>query len=331
MEQIRWGILSTAKIGRTKVIPALQKSTLGSVEAIASRSADRARAVAKELDIPRAHGSYEALLADNEIDAVYNPLPNHLHVPWSIRALEAGKHVLCEKPIGLSAEEGRDLVRASRSFPKLKVMEAFMYRFHPQWIRARQLVREQRIGALRAVHSVFSYFKTDPDDIRNKPAMGGGGVMDVGCYNISLSRYLFGSEPMRVVGDMEFDPDLGIDRMASGIMDFEEGQATFTCGTQLAEEQAVVIYGSAGRIEFELPFTMPPDRPAVIWVSRRDTGAREKITFEPSDQYTLQCDAFARAVMGGTPVPNPLDDAIANMEVVEALFKSDKEGRWIHM
>jgi predicted dehydrogenase len=324
MEKIQWGILSTAKIGVEKVIPALQKSTYGHVGAIASRSEERARKAAGQLNIPTAYGSYEELLKDARIDAVYIPLPNHLHVPWTIKALEAGKHVLCEKPIGLSAKEARQLQQKAAQYPDLKVMEAFMYRFHPQWKKARQLVNEGCIGALGTIHSFFSYFNDDPDDIRNKQNIGGGGLMDIGCYNISLSRYLFDDEPSRVTAHIELDPDFKVDRLASAIMEFEAGTTTFTCATQLSHGQGVAIYGTSGHIEIETPFNMPPDQPATIWLY--SGGDKEKITLGPDNQYTLQGDAFSRAILDDTEVPTPLNDAIHNMTVIDAVFKSAEKG-----
>ncbi|MCH7751792.1 MAG: Gfo/Idh/MocA family oxidoreductase, partial [Planctomycetes bacterium] len=233
MSKLRFGILSTAKIGTQQVIPAMQAGQFTEVTAIASRDLQRAQAAASELDIPRAYGSYEALLADAEVDAIYNPLPNHLHVPWSIKALQAGKHVLCEKPIGLSADEGQQLVDAGGRHPQLKLMEAFMFRHHPQWKLAQRLVGEGKIGPLRTIQSFFSYFNTDPDDIRNQADIGGGGLMDIGCYNISLSRLIFAAEPKRVLGVVDRDPEMKIDRLTSGILDFGSGKSTFTCSTQL--------------------------------------------------------------------------------------------------
>ena len=260
-DRMRWGVLSTADIGVAKVIPAVQRSTVSAITAIASRDLEKAQAVAARLGIPKAYGSYDALLADPEIDAVYNPLPNHLHVPWSLKALEAGKHVLCEKPVALTAAEAQELADANARYPHLKVMEAFMYRFHPQWRRAQRLVADGAIGALRTVQSFFSYYLDDPTNIRNMAGIGGGGLMDVGCYNISLSRFLFGTEPRRVLGIVEVDPRFNTDRLASGILDFGRGTATFTCSTQLAPYQRVNIFGTEGRVEIEIPFNAPPDKP----------------------------------------------------------------------
>src|SRR5690242_4387989 len=220
MQKVRWGILSTANIGTGKVIPAMQQGTYCEVAAIASRNQTHAQATAARLGIPKAYGSYEDLLADPEIDAIYNPLPNHLHVPWSIKVLQAGKHVLCEKPIALTAAEAETLADVARQYPHLKVMEAFMYRFHPQWQRARQLVLEGGIGELRTIQSFFSYYQTDPNNIRNRDDVGGGGMLDIGCYTVSLARFIFGAEPNRVFGAVEYDPELKIDRLASAILDF---------------------------------------------------------------------------------------------------------------
>ncbi|MBP8242378.1 MAG: Gfo/Idh/MocA family oxidoreductase [Thermoflexales bacterium] len=326
MRKLRIGILSTANIGMKKVTPAMQRGQHTEVVAIASRDQARADAAAKQLGIPSAHGSYAALLADPNVDAVYNPLPNHGHVPWSIRAIQAGKHVLCEKPIALTSAEAGELIAAAKQHPKIKVMEAFMYRHHPQWIKARQIVAEGGIGALRTVHSFFSYYNADPANVRNMADIGGGGLMDIGCYNISLSRFLFGAEPARVVGLVEFDPTFKIDRLASGILDFSAGTATFTCSTQLASYQRVNIYGTEGRVEIEIPFNAPPDKPCRIWHQR---GADVKeIVFPVCDQYTLQGDAFALAVLNDTPVPTPLEDALANMRVLERVLQSARENRW---
>jgi len=327
MERVRWGILSTAKIGTEKVIPAMQQGKFCEVAAIASRSAETANAVAKELGIPRAHGSYEALLADPDIDAIYNPLPNHLHVDWSIRALQAGKHVLCEKPIGLSSVEGQQLVDAGREHPSLKLMEAFMYRHHPQWQRARSIVREGGIGTLLTIQSVFSYFNADANNIRNKADIGGGGIMDIGCYPISLSRFIYESEPVRVSSLVDRDPSFRTDRRASVIMDFEGPTSCFTCSTQMAPFQRVNIFGDQGRVEIEIPFNAPPDRPCKMW-HQHASASTEEITFEICNQYTIQGDLFARAVLDDTPVPTPIEDAVRNMKVIEAIFRSDESGGW---
>jgi predicted dehydrogenase len=327
MSKVNWGVLGTAKIATEKVIPAMQLGKYCQVTAIASRTHDRAQAAAGKLVIEKAYGSYEDLLADPEIDAVYIPLPNHMHVPWSIKALEANKHVLCEKPIGLSSEEARALMDAAKRHPRLKAMEAFMYRFHPQWQRARQLVTEGRIGELRNIQTFFSYYNADPGNIRNQAQIGGGGLMDIGCYPVSLSRFIFGTEPQRVFAIVEYDPQFNTDRLASAILDFGSGTSTFTCSTQLARYQRVNILGIEGRVEIEIPFNVPPDRPSKIW---HQYGMETKeIVLESCNQYTIQGDVFSQAILSDTEVPTPLEDAVANMKVLEALVRSGHDGIWI--
>ena len=327
MAKIRWGVLSTAAIGIVKVLPAMQRGTYSEVSAIGSRDLAKAQAAAAQLRIPRAYGSYEELLADPEIDAIYNPLPNHMHVEWSIKALEAGKHVLCEKPIGLSADEAQALIAAGQRYPQLKLMEAFMYRHHPQWQRARAIVREGGIGQLRTINSFFSYFNNDPANIRNMPEIGGGGLMDIGCYNISLSRFIFEAEPQRLCGMVEYDPQMQTDRLASAMLDFGVGTATFTCSTQLTSYQRVNIYGTEGRVEIEIPFNAPPDQPCTLW-HQRDSRI-ETITLPVCDQYTIQGDLFSQAILDNTPVPTPIGDALANMQVIEAIIASAKQNQWV--
>ena len=326
MKKIRWGVLSTAKIGTERVIPAMQKGEYSAVTAIASRQLDNAQAAAKKLGIEKAYGSYEALLAAPDVDAVYIPLPNHLHVPWSIKALEAGKHVLCEKPIGLSAAQAQELVNAAQKFPRLKIMEAFMYRHHPQWQLARQWVDAGKIGTLQTIQTFFSYHNTDPTNIRNMADIGGGGLMDIGCYCISLSRFIFNAEPKRVCGLIDYDPNFNTDRLTSGILEFAAGTSTFTCSTQLVPHQRVNIFGDKGRIEIEIPFNAPPDRPCKVWYT--DGSKLEEVTLEICDQYTIQGDLFARAILEDKPVPTPLTDAVANMQVIEAINQSAKSKNW---
>ena len=330
MNKIRWGVLSTAKIAREKVIPATQVSETGVVTAIASRELAHAKSVASQLGIEKAFGSYEELLADADVDAVYIPLPNHMHVPWTLRAIEAGKHVLCEKPIALTTVEAQELVDAAAAHPQLKVMEAFMYRFHPQWLMARQLVHDGRIGELRTIHTDFSYFNDDPRNIRNKVEMGGGALMDIGCYPISLSRFIFGEEPSRVLGDISHDPETQVDILTSAVLEFESGTSTFTCGTQLVPYQRVNIFGTTGRVEIEIPFNAPPDRPCRIWLQTSGPAGdhTEEIRLDTCNQYTLQADAFGRAILEDQPVPTPLEDAVANMRVIERVFASAETSGW---
>lgn len=329
MGKIRWGVLSTARIGTAQVIPAMQRGTYGEVTAIASRDPRRAEEQAQKLGIAKAYGSYEELLADPEIDAIYNPLPNELHVSWSIQALQAGKHVLCEKPIAMTAAEAQTLADAARQYPHLKVMEAFMYRHHPQWQRAKELVDSGAIGDLRTIHSFFSYYNVDPTNIRNIAEHGGGGLMDIGCYNISLSRFIFDQEPGRVCGMVDDDPQFNTDRLTSGMLDFGRGTATFTCSTQLTSYQRATIYGTTGRVEIEIPFNAPVDRPCRMWHAH--DGQVEEIVFDVCNQYTLQGDIFSRAIIDDTPVPTPIEDAVANMRVIEGILESGREDRWVRL
>ena len=327
-KKIHFGVLSTAKIGITKVIPAMQKGEHTEVVAIASRSAEKAREVAHNLGIPRWHGSYDALLKDPNVDAVYNPLPNDQHVSWSVRALEAGKHVLCEKPIALSAAEGRILVEAARRHPHLKVMEALMYRHHPRWLKTKELVETGEIGELRAIQVFFSFYNDDPGNIRNSSARGGGALMDIGCYPISMSRWLFNAEPKRVFGLVVNDPHLGVDRLVSAILDFGVGQATFTCSTQIAHFQLAHLAGAKGHIELaEAALNPPNDRPSVIRLHR--DGEVQRLEIDASDQHRIQGDCFAEAILNDTQVPIPLEDAVRNMEVIDAIVASGRNGGWV--
>jgi predicted dehydrogenase len=332
-KKVRWGVIGVAKIATQKVIPAMQRGDWSEIAGIASRDLEKARHAAADLKIPKTYGSYEAMLADPEIEAVYNPLPNHLHVPWSIRAAEAGKHVLCEKPISLTVAECRTLMEA-RDRTGVKIGEAFMVRTHPQWLRAREIVRSGQIGDLRAVMCGFSYFNRDPANVRNIEEWGGGGLMDIGCYPIQISRFLFGQEPIRVVGRLERDPAFATDRLSSAILDFPSGQCVFTCSTQLVPYQRVQIFGTKGRVEVEIPFNAPPDRPCRLFL---DNGADifgsgiKTEQLATCDQYTIQGDAFSRVLREGGEVPTPLEDSLGNMQVIEALFRSARESSWVSL
>ena len=323
-------MLGVAKIAVDKVIPAMQRGEFSEVVAIASRDAGRARDAAAKLGLGTAHGSYEALIDDPEVDAIYNPLPNHLHVPWTARALEAGKHVLCEKPIGLTIDDAQKLIEV-RNRTGRKVQEAFMVRTHPQWLRVQALVREGRIGELRSMAGYFSYFNRDAGNIRNVPEYGGGALFDIGCYLINTSRMIFDSEPMRVVSLIDRDPALKIDRLSSLIMDFERGQSIGTCSTQVVPYQRVHVIGTTGRIEVEIPFNAPPDRPCRIFVDDGRTlsgEGRETIEIPTVDQYTVQGDLFSRAILEDGPVAYPLEDTVANMKTIEAALRSERSERW---
>ncbi len=327
MKKVSWGILSTAKIGVEKVIPAMQKGKYSKITAIASRNIGKAKEAAQQLGIPKAYGSYEKLLEDPEIEAVYIPLPNHLHVEWTIKSLEKDKHVLCEKPIGMNFKEAEHLKQEMKKFPALKVMEAFMYRFHPQWQRVKKLVEEGKIGELKNIHSIFSYYNDDPADIRNQPEIGGGGLLDIGCYCVSLSRFLFDNEPVRVCGAIEYDPKMEIDRLVSAVLEFESGTSTFTCSTQLIPHRRVDILGSNGKIEMPMPFVPSPESKSKII---HQVGSQTKeFVFEKCNQYTIQGDLFSKAILNNLPVPTPIEDGVANMKVIDKIIESYKRGTWV--
>lgn len=329
MAKLRWGVLSTARINRM-IIPAVRASARSELTTVASRDIDRCRAYAREWHIPRTLGSYDALLADPEIDVIYIGLPNSLHVEWTVRALEAGKHVLCEKPIAMTAAEAAELI-AVRDRTGVKIGEAFMVRTHPQWLRAREIVGSGAIGELRSTLSAFSYFNVDPKNVRNIREIGGGGIMDIGCYPITMSRWLFGREPRRVISLLDRDPQMGTDRLSSAILDFAPGQAVFTCATQLVPFQTMQILGTCGRIEMEIPYNIPPDRPSRIFIDDGSelAGRGAQIEeFATCDAYTAQGDAFARAIQEGAEVPVPLEDAKANMAVIDTVFRSAETRQW---
>ena len=326
--KVRWGILSTAKIGVQKVIPAMQKGRNVIVSAIASRNISKANSVADQLNIEKRYGSYEDLLADPDIDAIYIPLPNHLHVSWTIKALEAGKHVLCEKPIGMNAEEAKLLFDTAKSFPHLKVMEAFMYRFHPQWIKTRELVESGEIGEVKTVHSFFSYHNIDPENIRNQADIGGGALMDIGCYCVSFPRFIFNEEPQRIVSDIDYDPIMKTDRLTSAMLHFPGGKtSSFTCSTQLMPYQRANIFGNKGQIEIEIPVNAPPDEQTKITLWTKEKT--EVFVFDPIDQYTLQAESFSKSILENTEVLTPLSDAVNNMKVIDGIVASSKTGQWI--
>jgi predicted dehydrogenase len=328
--KVRWGVLGVANIAMKKVIPAMQQSQRCEIAAISSRDPERARQAARQLSIPKAFDSYEEMLADPSLDAIYNPLPNHLHVPWSIKAAEAGKHVLCEKPVALSAQEARQLIDA-RNRTRVKIGEAFMVRTHPQWLRARELVRGGSIGELRAIVSIFSYFNRDPKNVRNIASIGGGGVYDIGCYPITMARFLFDREPARVAAAIERDPEMHTDHLSSALLDFAPGQAIFTCSTQLVPFQRMQVLGTKGRIDIEIPYNIPPDRPSRIFIDDGSElggrGARAE-EFPTLDQYTIQGDAFSKAIQEGSEVPVPLENALGNMKVIDAVFRAAETGSW---
>jgi predicted dehydrogenase len=329
MKTLRWGILSTANIATEKVIPGIQKAGRCEVVAVGSRDAGRARRLAERLGIPKAYGSYEALLADPEVDAVYIPLPNHLHLEWTIAAARAGKHVLCEKPLALTAVDAQQMVDVCH-VEGVRLMEAFMYRLHPSWIAVRELVTSGRIGTLMAVDSWFSYFNDDASNIRNIREYGGGALFDIGCYSVNLSRMLFEAEPVRVEASVIRDPITGVDVLTCGILEFEEGVATFTCSTRVENDQRVHVYGTEGRISVGIPFNIPPDRPTQVFLTAGGNPPvdphTEVLSFETADPYAVEAERFAEAVLDGGPTPTPPEDAVANLQVIERIFKAADRG-----
>ncbi len=311
----------------------MQRGEWTTVAAIASRDLSRAQSAAAALGIPTAYGSYEALLDDPSIDAIYNPLPNHLHVEWTTRAVEAGKHVLCEKPIGLSAADVQRLI-AARDRTGRRIQEAFMVVTHPQWLRARDLVRSGRLGALRTMTAGFSYMNTDPANIRNVAAYGGGALFDIGCYFVATSRFIFGGEPRRVAASIERDPVFHVDRRTSVILEYDAGTFAGTCATQTTPYQRVELFGSDARLAVEIPVNAPPDRPCRLFYDPRgalDGSSIETIEIPTCDQYTIQGDLFSRAIIDGTPQPYPLEESRANLRVIDALFRAAEDATWVRV
>jgi predicted dehydrogenase len=329
MDVLRWGVLSTAAIGVRRVIPALAAADGCAVTAIASRDRSRAEAVAGSLGIDRAYGSYEALLDDPDVDAVYNPLPNHLHGEWTLRAAEAGKHVLCEKPLAMDAREARAMVDGCAS-AGVRLMEAFMYRLHPQWAAVRDIVSSGRLGDVLAVQTFYAYRNVDPANIRNVAAYGGGALMDIGCYAINSSRMLFGAEPDRVEALVRRDRSFATDVVTSAVLGFGERHAAFTVSTQVEPDQRVHVSGTEGRLLVEIPFNIPPDRPTRLLVTAGGDPPvapnTEVIEIPPADQYRIQGEVFARAVVEGAEMPIPPEDSIANMQVIDAVFDAASTG-----
>ncbi len=328
-DKVRWGVLGVASIALRRAIPGMQKGEYSAITSIASRELRKAEHAAQKLGVPKVYGSYEAMLADPEIDAVYNPLPNNLHVPWSIKAAEAGKHVLCEKPLSTTVAEARKLL-AARDRTGVKIGEAFMVRTHPRWLRARELVRAGRIGQVRSITGQFSYFNRDASNIRNIRESGGGALLDMGCYPITLSRFIYGEEPIRVFGDIERDPETGTDRLTSAILEFPSSQSAFTCSTQLVHFQRMQFLGTLGRMEIQYPINPPNDQPSQILIDdgKGPAAGLTTETFEYVDQFTIQGDLFSKAILDNGDVPVPVEDAIRNIAVIEAVFRSAESGKW---
>lgn len=331
MKKLKWGILSTAKIGIEKVIPGMLKSDLLEVHAIASRSKDQAKHEADKLGIPKSYGSYEELLTDTEIDIIYNPLPNHLHVEWTTKAIEAGKHVLCEKPLFLKSDQIQGLI-ASRDKYKVKVGEAFMVRTHPQWIKTKEILDSGTLGEGNLYNATFSYFNDDPKNIRNIIEYGGGAIWDIGCYPVMTSRYLFGQNPIRVLCDIKKDENFGTDVLSTAILEYPDGKkATFTVSTQLAPYQRVHLIGTKKELEIQIPFNAPNDRPTLLKIDSADILQEnlEKIEIDTCDQYQLEAEAFTRAVLNDESVPVSLEDAADHCKIINAMFDSAENRKWV--
>jgi predicted dehydrogenase len=329
-KRLRWGVLGAAKIATQKVIPAIQQAGNCEVVAIASRDPGKATAAGRTLGIPRAYGGYQELLDDPDVDAVYIPLTNDLHVPWTTRAAESGKHVLCEKPIALNADDARTLLKV-RDRSGVYIQEAFMVRSHPQWRRAKAMVDGGELGDVRAMAGFFSYLNTDARNVRNVKELGGGGLLDIGCYLVNTARLIFGGEPIRVAGALELDPTFGVDRLTSMILDFGGRHAIGTCSTQLQAYQRIQIVGTKARLEIEIPFNAPPDRACRLLVDRTGDlwgGGVETIELPVVDQFTLQAQEFAGAILEKRPQAAPLEDAVANMVCIDAVARSTRSGRW---
>lgn len=329
-KKVRWGILGAAKIAIKDVIPAMQSGENCEIHAIASRKLDKAQKIANDLNIPKFYGSYEELLADSEIEAIYVPLPNNLHLEWTVKAAMAGKHVLCEKPITLNAAEVRKLIEV-RDRTGVKIQEAFMVRTHPQWLAVSDLIKSGRIGDLQTITGFFSYFNNDVSNIRNKVEMGGGALMDIGCYCISISRFIFETEPQKVSSMIKKDENTGIDKLTSAMLDFPNGQATFTCSTQLVPYQRMQFLGTKGRIEVEIPFNIPSDSPTRILIDDgTDLYGRniEIIEIEAVNKFKIQAEIFSRSILENTEQSISLEDSFKNMAVIDAGFRSAETGNW---
>ncbi|HYP91531.1 MAG TPA: Gfo/Idh/MocA family oxidoreductase [Polyangiaceae bacterium] len=332
-------MLGLNNFAQVAAVPAMRRAPLAKLHALGSRSLAKAERAAAALNGVRAYGSYEQLLADPELEAVFISLPNSLHVPWSIAAARAGKHVLCEKPLALSRAEAESLADVARETGKL-VAEGFMLRYHPQWLAVVDLIRSGRIGEVRAVQTAFSYCNTDLEDIRNRPDSGGGALFDIGCYAVNTARLIFGREPERVIGVAERDPRTTCDRLTSAILDFGVGQASFVVGTQHVPYQRVHVFGTRGHLELEIPFNAPHDRPCPVYVDEGFVGApdftvrqssderAELITTPAANQFTQQWQAMSAAIRSGGTLPNDMQSAIANARIIDAIVRSTNSDRW---
>ncbi len=321
MKTYQWGILSTANIGRKAMIPALLESSMAEVLAVASRDEEKAKNFADELDIPRAYGDYQALLADPAIDAVYIPLPNHLHREWAVRAAEAGKHVLCEKPLALDPSECRQMIAAAEA-NKVQLTEAFMYRYHPRILASREMIHSGAIGKVRTIESAFTFRLSDLNNIRYQPEMGGGALMDVGCYCINVSRLLAGREPVTAQARAYWAPT-GVDAQLAGMLDFGDGLlAHFDCGLNQARRERCLVAGTEGYLTLPKTFIPGPDEAVIYEEKGREIS--EQHTFADVNHYRLLAEDFMHTIDGSVPL-FPIEDAVDNMRVIVALLASARD------
>lgn len=323
----RWGILSTAKIARDHLLPAIAASENGVVAAIASRDPARARQLADRWNAPHAFGSYEDLLASVEVDGVYIPLPTSQHVEWAAKAIEAGKHVLVEKPLALKAADIAPLI-ALRDRHKVLVSEAFMVVHHPQWLKVRALIAEGTIGRLRHVQGAFSYFNVDPHNMRNQLDLGGGALPDIGVYPVVTTRFTTGGEPVRVQATIERDATFGTDIYSSVRADFGGFELSFYLSTQMAARQVMVFHGDKGFIEIASPFNAGLYDDQRVTLHNQDHDAAQLFRFPGAQQYRLQVEAFVRAAAGGRDRVFMLEDSVANQKVIDAIFRAGTHDGW---
>ncbi len=328
--QLRWGVLSTSDFAERRFIPGLRKSSILTVHGVASRDLLRAQAFAARCEIPVAYGSYEEMLADPNIDIIYNPLPNNLHVEWTRKAAEAAKHVLCEKPMGMTADEVASLLPLAS---RVHIAEAFMVRQHPQWTQVREIIRRGELGRVTHAHIAFAYTNTDETNIRNIEAVGGGAMYDIGCYAVVAARWFLEAEPVRVAAVKDVDPRFGTDRLTSALLDFGDGRTcAFSVSTQSTPHQRVHLFGTKGRLELTIPFNQPQDASLTFFFHDGSSmaGLDAVPTVVPmADQYTLLAEWFCRKVTDEQPSSVGIDDAIANMRVIDAVFRSAASGEFV--
>ncbi len=324
---LRFGIISTAKIGREAVVPAIQDAENCVVSAVASRDLARAREMADRFSAPHAFGSYEEMLASDKIDAVYIPLPTSQHIEWAIKAADAGKHVLCEKPIALKAAEIDKLI-AARDRNRVLISEAFMVTYAPVWRKVRSLIAEGAIGKLRHVQGVFTYFNRDPGNMRNIPELGGGGLPDIGVYPTISTRFSTGLEPLRIQAVTEHDPEFGTDIYSSVKADFGDFELSFYISTQMANRQLMVFHGTEGFIEVKSPFNADRWGPEEIELSNRGHNQSTIFRFQDSRQYRKQAEAFARAAKGEQEEVVTLENSKLNQKVIDAIYRASEKNGW---